>query len=200
MLLIQKCVQMRYINFIGIQPVLGCTLLGRYSKKTSSLQRQQKARWKRHGVTSKAAKCNIEKAWHRSKAANQVCVIAGVVHGTSWELEKVRGNGVMAMLTLAIISVVAALQVFGKDRLIFWRESESGESCCSQLACSGVGDICILLQVACPCLQQCCLANASLVAIGQSAGQSAGLGICSCVACPQQTQLYACTCACNSTT
>ena len=51
---------------------------------------------------------------------------SGVVHGTSWELEKVRGNAVMAMLTLAIISVVAALQVFGKDRLIFWRESESG--------------------------------------------------------------------------
>lgn len=51
----------------------------------------------------------------------------GVVHGSSWELEKVRGNAVMAMLTLAIISVVAALQVFGKDRLIFWRESESGE-------------------------------------------------------------------------
>ena len=57
-----------------------------------------------------------------------VCVcMTGVVHGTSWELEKVRGNGVMAMLTLAIISVVAALQVFGKDRLIFWRESESGQ-------------------------------------------------------------------------
>ena len=52
---------------------------------------------------------------------------AGTVHGTSWELEKVRGNAVMAMLTLAIISVVAALQVFGKDRLVFWRESESGE-------------------------------------------------------------------------
>lgn len=53
-------------------------------------------------------------------------LVVGVVHGTSWELEKVRGNAVMAMLTLAIISVVAALQVFGKDRLIFWRESESG--------------------------------------------------------------------------
>ncbi|KAL3159876.1 hypothetical protein ABBQ38_010274 [Trebouxia sp. C0009 RCD-2024] len=53
-------------------------------------------------------------------------LVVGVVHGTSWELEKVRGNAVMAMLTLAIISVVAALQVFGKDRLVFWRESESG--------------------------------------------------------------------------
>ena len=40
-----------------------------------------------------------------------------------------RGNAVMAMLTLAIISVVAALQVFGKDRLVFWRESESGRLC-----------------------------------------------------------------------
>lgn len=61
--------------------------------------------------------------WHQ--LMDSVCM-TGVVHGTSWELEKVRGNGVMAMLTLAIISVVAALQVFGKDRLIFWRESESG--------------------------------------------------------------------------
>ena len=32
----------------------------------------------------------------------------------------------MAMLTSAIISVVAALQSFGNDRLIFLRESESG--------------------------------------------------------------------------
>ena len=48
------------------------------------------------------------------------------MHGTAWELEKVRGNAVMAMLTLAIISTVASLQVFGKDRLIFWRESASG--------------------------------------------------------------------------
>ncbi len=108
-------------------------------KGTASLQRQQKARCKRPGITSKAAKCNIEKARHHSKAATQVCVIAGVVHGTSWELEKVRGNGVMAMLTLAIISVVAALQVFGKDRLIFWRESESGESCCSYLPAQASG-------------------------------------------------------------
>lgn len=103
------------------------------SKGIAWLQRQQKARWKRHGITPKAAKCNIQKAQHHSKAENQIWVVAGVVHGTSWELEKVRGNGVMAMLTLAIISVVAALQVFGKDRLIFWRESESGESCCSCL-------------------------------------------------------------------
>ena len=61
--------------------------------------------------------------------------VAGVVHGTSWELEKVRGNAVMAMLTLAIISVVAALQVFGKDRLVFWRESESGESPAARQPC-----------------------------------------------------------------
>ena len=52
---------------------------------------------------------------------------AGSVHGTSWELEQARGNTVMAMLTLAVISTASALQVFGKDRLIFWRESASGE-------------------------------------------------------------------------
>ena len=50
----------------------------------------------------------------------------GAVHGTSWELEEVRGNAVKTMLTLAAISTVASLQVFGKDRLIFWRESAAG--------------------------------------------------------------------------
>ena len=48
------------------------------------------------------------------------------MHGTSWELEEVRGNAVKTMLTLAAISTVASLQVFGKDRLIFWRESAAG--------------------------------------------------------------------------
>ncbi len=139
------------------------------SKGIAWLQRQQKARWKRHGITPKAAKCNIQKAQHHSKAENQIWVVAGVVHGTSWELEKVRGNGVMAMLTLAIISVVAALQVFGKDRLIFWRESESGELLLL-LACLGIRDVCTLLQVASPWLYWCCSAIASLVDTGQSAG------------------------------
>ena len=50
------------------------------------------------------------------------------MHGTSWELEEVRGNAVKTMLTLAAISTVASLQVFGKDRLIFWRESAAGGS------------------------------------------------------------------------
>ncbi len=50
------------------------------------------------------------------------------MHGTSWELEEVRGNAVKTMLTLAAISTVASLQVFGKDRLIFWRESASGHT------------------------------------------------------------------------
>ena len=36
---------------------------------------------------------------------------AGAVHGTSWELEEVRGNAVKTMLTLAAISTVASLQV-----------------------------------------------------------------------------------------
>ncbi len=56
---------------------------------------------------------------------------AGAVHGTSWELEEVRGNAVKTMLTLAAISTVASLQVFGKDRLIFWRESAAGAACLS---------------------------------------------------------------------
>ena len=42
-------------------------------------------------------------------------------------MEKVRGNVTLAMLTLAIISVIASLGVFGKDRLVFCREASSGK-------------------------------------------------------------------------
>lgn len=49
------------------------------------------------------------------------------MHGTAWEMEKVRGNVTLAMLTLAIISVIASLGVFGKDRLVFCREASSGK-------------------------------------------------------------------------
>lgn len=53
-------------------------------------------------------------------------LVTGAAHGTAWEIEKVRGNVTLAMLTLAIISVIASLGVFGKDRLIFCREAASG--------------------------------------------------------------------------
>ena len=74
--------------------------------------------------------------WRLSQGAWEACggwagrgalLAAGAVHGTAWELERVRGNVTLAMLTLAIISVVASLGVFGKDRLVFWRESSSGQ-------------------------------------------------------------------------
>ena len=65
---------------------------------------------------------------HRYPVVARRVRCAGAVHGTSWELEEVRGNAVKTMLTLAAISTVASLQVFGKDRLIFWRESAAGGS------------------------------------------------------------------------
>ena len=67
---------------------------------------------------------NLEHALNSQVRRRVPC--AGAVHGTSWELEEVRGNAVKTMLTLAAISTVASLQVFGKDRLIFWRESAAG--------------------------------------------------------------------------
>ena len=60
------------------------------------------------------------------KYAELFLCAAGAVHGTAWELEKVRGNVTLAMLTLAVISVIASLGVFGKDRLVFCREASSG--------------------------------------------------------------------------
>ena len=67
---------------------------------------------------------------------------AGAVHGTSWELEEVRGNAVKTMLTLAAISTVASLQVFGKDRLIFWRESAAGAGSLSLPSASAISAGC----------------------------------------------------------
>ncbi|KAK9803611.1 hypothetical protein WJX72_004863 [[Myrmecia] bisecta] len=53
-------------------------------------------------------------------------LVVGASHGTAWTLERVRGNSVMAMMTLGVIAAASSLQVFGKDRLVFWRESASG--------------------------------------------------------------------------
>lgn len=53
-------------------------------------------------------------------------MLAGAVQGTSWELERVRGNVTLSLLTLSVISVIASLSVFGKDRLVFYRESAAG--------------------------------------------------------------------------
>lgn len=76
------------------------------------------------------------------------------MHGTAWELEEVRGNAVKTMLTLAAISTVASLQVFGKDRLIFWRESASG----SLAATSWVA---VLLKCSCLVLMFCSMLPSS---------------------------------------
>lgn len=47
----------------------------------------------------------------------------------------------MSMLTLAVVSTVSALSVFGKDRLMFWRERSGGAHMLHWhgLLCFGVG-------------------------------------------------------------
>ena len=54
---------------------------------------------------------------------------AGAVHGTSWELEEVRGNAVKTMLTLAAISTVASLQVRLHQAVIALRLSAAMPPC-----------------------------------------------------------------------
>ena len=54
-----------------------------------------------------------------SEKSRRHAIVADAAHGTSWELEEVQGNAVNTMLTLAAISTVASLQVFGRKRPIF---------------------------------------------------------------------------------
>jgi hypothetical protein len=39
-----------------------------------------------------------------------------------------RQNAVLSMLTLGVLATVASLRVFGKSRVVFWRESAAGRA------------------------------------------------------------------------
>ena len=90
-----------------------------------------------------------------------------------------RGNAVKTMLTLAAISTVASLQVFGKDRLIFWRESAAGGSpaCVPQLpalrpaACqTALGLLTVLARLLLPKEVQCHMPAGLVASLGDGGG------------------------------
>jgi len=48
------------------------------------------------------------------------------MHGTGSGPNDIRGHTALVMLTLGIISATTSLSVFGRDKLVFWREEASG--------------------------------------------------------------------------
>ena len=48
------------------------------------------------------------------------------MHGTAGKEWDLRGHVALIMLTLGIISAATALPVFGRDRVVFWREKSAG--------------------------------------------------------------------------
>ncbi|KAL6769007.1 hypothetical protein ACKKBF_B17105 [Auxenochlorella protothecoides x Auxenochlorella symbiontica] len=53
-------------------------------------------------------------------------IVTGAMHGTGWTNWDFKGHIALIMLTLGIIAASGALAVFGKERLVHWRERESG--------------------------------------------------------------------------
>ncbi|KAL4536815.1 hypothetical protein Ndes2526A_g06320 [Nannochloris sp. 'desiccata'] len=53
-------------------------------------------------------------------------IACGAMHGTGSVATDVRGQCTLVLLTLGILSASTSLTVFGKDKLIFWRENASG--------------------------------------------------------------------------
>jgi ABC-type multidrug transport system ATPase subunit len=53
-------------------------------------------------------------------------VACGAMHGTGSVATDVRGQCTLTLLTLGILSASTSLSVFGKDKLVFWRENASG--------------------------------------------------------------------------
>ena len=53
-------------------------------------------------------------------------VVCGAMHGTDSVPTDVRGQSCVILLTLGILSAATSLSVFGRERLIFWRETASG--------------------------------------------------------------------------
>ena len=53
-------------------------------------------------------------------------VTCGAIHGTGTGPNDVRGNSALVLLTMGILSCTTSLSLFGKDKLVFWREKDSG--------------------------------------------------------------------------
>ena len=53
-------------------------------------------------------------------------VTCGAIHGTDSGPNDVRGNAALVLLTVGILSCTTSLSLFGKDKLVFWRERDSG--------------------------------------------------------------------------
>lgn len=53
-------------------------------------------------------------------------VTCGAIHGTDSGPNDVRGNTALIMLTMGMISATTALPIFGKDKIVFWREKAAG--------------------------------------------------------------------------
>lgn len=52
-----------------------------------------------------------------------------------------RQNAVLSMLTLGVLATVASLRVFGKSRVVFWRESAAGISVFSRYLATVLVDL-----------------------------------------------------------
>ncbi len=53
-------------------------------------------------------------------------VTCGAIHGTGSGPNDVRGNSALVTLTVGILSCTTSLSLFGKDKIVFWREKDSG--------------------------------------------------------------------------
>lgn len=53
-------------------------------------------------------------------------VTCGAIHGTGTGPNDVRGNSALVLLTMGILACTTSLGVFGKDKLVFWREKDNG--------------------------------------------------------------------------
>jgi hypothetical protein len=53
-------------------------------------------------------------------------LVCGAVHGTGGAAGDVRGQAALVMLTMGVTAAATALPVFGRDRVVFWRERASG--------------------------------------------------------------------------
>lgn len=53
-------------------------------------------------------------------------IACGAMHGTGSTATDVRGQACLVLLTLGVLSATTSLSVFGRDKLVFWRESDSG--------------------------------------------------------------------------
>lgn len=110
--------------------ILACLALHYNTSSSSSKLRTTPGNFAQMGILTVRTAIKWARGWNTKLMDLILLILAGLVcgavHGTGGEIIDVQGQTALIMLGLGLISVATSLGVFGRDRVVYWRERASG--------------------------------------------------------------------------